>query len=170
MRKKTRVLIRHERHTRYLRCHRSREPRSEVGERLNAYVWHIGRLECVESGGDDGVVLGGRDVAQDAELVAEWFTDGSVDGGVKSSDGRPKGVYAEVLVEVVGVVEGDTFEAFKVGCKFVELGEATAALLLDAELDLTDPATLKFDALVYDFLLQATQGKYGYEIRTTILK
>lgn len=65
---------------------------------------------------------------------------------------------ANVVVEVVRVVERDTLEAFELRGKLVELGEPPAALLFDADFDLADPAALKFDALRDDFFLEAVSS------------
>jgi hypothetical protein len=62
-------------------------------------------------------------------------------------------VDAQILVEVGRVVERDALQALQICSKLVEFGEATAALLFHADLDLTDPATLKFNPLCDDFLL-----------------
>jgi hypothetical protein len=64
----------------------------------------------------------------------------------------------QVLVEVRRVVQRDSLEALQVCGELVEFGEAPAALLFHAKLDLADPATLEFNPLCDDFLLQA-RGK-----------
>ena len=67
---------------------------------------------------------------------------------------------AQVLVEVGRVVQRDSLEALQVCGELVELGEAAAAFLFYADLDLADPPTLEFDPLCNDFLLQAGRGQY----------
>jgi hypothetical protein len=64
-------------------------------------------------------------------------------------------VYPQILVEVGRVVERDSLEALQICGELIEFGEPAPALLFDADLDLADPATLEFDPLCDDFLLQA---------------
>ena len=64
-------------------------------------------------------------------------------------------MYPEVLVEVVRVVDRDALKALEIRRKLVELRESAAALLLDAYLDLANPAALQLDALCDNLLLEA---------------
>ena len=43
------------------------------------------------------------------------------------------------------------------GCELVELGKTAAAFLLDADLYVTDPATLQLNSLSDDLLFQAVR-------------
>ena len=76
-----------------------------------------------------------------------------IDDIVDGTQGRPQGVYAQILVEVDRVVQRDWLQALQICGELVEFGEAPAALLFHADLDLADPATLEFDPLRDDFLL-----------------
>lgn len=63
-------------------------------------------------------------------------------------------MHTDVFIEVGGVVESDALEAFQASRKFVDLGEASTALLLNADLYFTDPSALKLNALGNDLLLE----------------
>lgn len=63
-------------------------------------------------------------------------------------------MHADVLVEVVGVVESEAFKALQVGCEFVKFGEAATTFLLNANLDFANPTALEFNTLSDDFLLE----------------
>ena len=60
----------------------------------------------------------------------------------------------EVLVEESRVVEGNTFETFELCCEFVEFSQTSTTFLFDSDLDVTNPTTLKFNALSDDLLFE----------------
>jgi hypothetical protein len=72
----------------------------------------------------------------------------------ESTNSCPKGVNADVLIQVGAVIQCNSFELLEVTREFLKFGEATTALLLDPYLDLTDPSTLQLDTLRDDLLLQ----------------
>ena len=94
-------------------------------------------------------------MGEHTQLVTERKLHGCIDGIVDGTQGRPQGVYAQILVEVDRVVQRDSLEALQICGELVEFGEAPAALLFHADLDRADPATLEFDPSCDDFLLQA---------------
>ena len=59
-----------------------------------------------------------------------------------STDSRPKGVDANVLIKISTVIQGNPFKLLEVARELLELSEAPSAFLLDPDLDLTDPSTL----------------------------
>ena len=148
------VLVGDQRDARHTRRDRGREPRREVRERLHTDVGHVGRLEALQRSGDDGVLTRRGNAAEGAELFTERAALGRVDSVRDGAEGGPEGVHADVLVEVAGIVERDALEALEVRRDLIKLGEAAAALLLDAHLDLADPAALELDALRDDLRLQ----------------
>lgn len=152
VRKHAGAIVRHESNTRDGGSDARREPRREVRQRLDPDVGRVARLERIESDADDRIVPRSCRVPQHAQFVAERPPHGRIDGVVHRTQGRPQRVNAQVLVEVGRVVECDPLEALQVCGELVEFGEAAAALLFYAELDLADPATLELNPLCNDFL------------------
>ena len=151
------ALVRHERNARDGGYDARREPRREIRQRLHSDVRRVARLERIESGADDLVVPRGRRVAEHAQFVAERASHGRIDGVVDGAQGRPQGMYAQILVEVGRVVQRNSLEALQICGELVEFGEAATALLFYADLNLADPATLKFNPLGNNFLLQTEE-------------
>ena len=167
MRQDPGVLVRNERDARNLRRDGGGEPRCEVCERLNTDVRHVGCLERIQGGGCHGIVACRGDMAEHAQLLAEWLACRRINCDVRDgTEGGPEGVYPEVLVEVVGVVDRDAFETLQVRGELVELRETAAALLLDANLDFADPPALELNALSDDLLFQTeTDTPMRYAMR-----
>ena len=149
------TLIGHERDARGGGCDARRELKRKAHQRLDPDACrvapHTGRTG---DDTDDGDVPRRRRVAEHAQLVAERMLHGSIDAMVDGTQGRPQGVYAQLLVGVGRVVQRDLLEALLICGELIEFGEARAALLFHADLDFADPATLEFDPLCDDFLLQ----------------
>jgi len=66
-------------------------------------------------------------------------------------------MYAQILVKVCRVVQRNSLKALQICGELVEFGETATALLFHADLNLADPATLKFNPLGNDFLLQTEE-------------
>ena len=149
------TLIGHERDARSGGCDARRELKRKVHQGLDPDICriapHIGRTG---NDTDNGDVPHRRCVAEHGQLVAERMLHGSIDAMVDGTQGRPQGVYAQLLVEVGRVVQRDSLEALLICGKPIEFGEVPTALFFHADLDLADPATLEFDPLCDGFLLQ----------------
>ena len=91
---------------------------------------------------------------QYTQLFAERLAYGRIDIVVQSPERGPKCVNPDILVKECGVVQGDALETLQIRRELVELGKAPTTLLLDADLDIANPAALQLDALGNDLLLQ----------------
>jgi hypothetical protein len=151
------ALVRYERNTQDGGCDARREPRREIRQRLDSDVRHVASFECIESGADDLVVPRARRVAKHAQLVAEWASHGRIDGVIDCAQGRPQCMNAQILIEVGGVVQRNSLEALQICGELVEFSETATALLFHVDLNLADPATLEFNPLGNDFLLQTEE-------------
>jgi hypothetical protein len=151
----TSFLIRHERNAFHTGSDSTSEPRCEISKRLNTNIRHVRCLKRIERGGDDGIVLRTRKVTEHAKLLTERLAYGCINSVSERANSGPERVYAQVLVEVGRVIKCDTLKTLEVRSELVELRQASTTLLLDANLDLTDPATLQLNSLRDDLLLEA---------------
>ena len=78
-------------------------------------------------------------------------------------------MHADVLVKVGSVVESDPLETFQTCSKLVQLREAAAALLLNADLNIAYPTALKLDTLSNNFLLETEDDSCSAQRQVEII-
>lgn len=108
-------------------------------------------------------------MSEHAQFLAERLAHRCIHVVVQRTESSPKSVDTDVLVEESRVVESNAFKTLEVGRELVKLGKTATTLLLNANLDVTNPTALELDTLRDDLFLETKAGSTNVRRRKLLM-